>query len=341
MAMPSSGDPSQPELLDLLTPALGTATAQRTLTLLAIDPAIATTGSVCTRAEVAMALNVALFADLLDRVPTAAAYVAEVEARGTRIVFDHGALRTIDGETGALPRGAAAFARILAPLGYAVAGTYPLPRLRMTGEAWVQQDFPEVIPQFFVSALHIKQLSPAAQQVADEVFGTSRDPLGEAERALLAALSRGGACDRTLAATALPGLVAASGRQHMMPKLDQYEALLADSKEAAWIASEGNAFNHATTRVPDVVALADRLRAEGKPLKAEVEVSANGRVRQTAFIADPVARRFRTDAGEVTRKVPGSFYEFISRDVDPATGRLDLTFDSGNATGIFAVTSAG
>ncbi|MFC4593621.1 hypothetical protein [Sphingobium sp. EP60837] len=37
--------------------------------------------------------------------------------------------------------------------------------------------------------------------------------------------------------------------------------------------------------------------------------------------------------------MPGSFYEFISRDVDPATGRLDLSFDAGNATGIFATTS--
>ena len=40
----------------------------------------------------------------------------------------------------------------------------------------------------------------------------------------------------------------------------------------------------------------------------------------------------------VERAVPGSFYEFISRDIGPATGRIDLTFDSGSATGIFAVT---
>ena len=70
-------------------------------------------------------------------------------------------------------------------------------------------------------------------------------------------------------------------------------------------------------------------------------MSANGRVRQTAFLAGKVVRQFRAGDGSLTqREVPGSFYEFISRDVDPATGRLDLTFDSGNATGIFAVTSA-
>ena len=38
--------------------------------------------------------------------------------------------------------------------------------------------------------------------------------------------------------------------------------------------------------------------------------------------------------------VPGSFHEFITRKVDPETGRLDLTFDAGNATAIFHMTRA-
>jgi hypothetical protein len=41
--------------------------------------------------------------------------------------------------------------------------------------------------------------------------------------------------------------------------------------------------------------------------------------------------------------VPGSFYEFISRDrVDPGNDKspLDLGFDSSNATAIFKMTSA-
>ena len=87
------------------------------------------------------------------------------------------------------------------------------------------------------------------------------------------------------------------------------------------------------------MALSDRLKAEGYPMKAAVEVSKNGRVRQTAIIADKVARPFlEADGSAVELDVPGSFYEFITRDIDPETGKLDLTFDSGNATGIFAVT---
>ncbi len=158
---------------------------------------------------------------------------------------------------------------------------------------------------------------------------------------MLDTLARDGACDAELALGGLSGLVRAFGPQHATPALADYETLLAASAEGAWIATEGNAFNHATDRVADVVALADALRAQGYPMKAAVEFSANGRVRQTAFLADKVARTFLlADGGVVEREVPGSFYEFISRDAVPGTDALDLTFDSGNATGIFAVTQA-
>lgn len=320
---------------------LGQARADDALSVLDIAPTLLTDGPQASRAQVAMALNVVLFARLLDDVPTAARHVAGVAARGERICFDHGALRTIDGETGALPSGHAAFARLLAPLGYAVAGLYPLPRLCMTGRAFAHRDLPEAIPQFFVSELHVAELPEAAQAAAARVFGTSADPLGAAEWALLDALAADHACDMALARAGLPGLARAFGRQHDIPALADCEALLAHSAEAAWIATEGSAFNHATDRVPDVAALAERLRAEGWPIKDSLEVSANGRVRQTAFRADTVTRPFRLPDGTTAgRTVPGSFYEFISRDLDPDTGRLDLTFDSGNATGIFAMTRA-
>src|SRR5690606_26998989 len=126
-----------------------------------------------------------------------------------------------------------------------------------------------------------------------------------------------GAAPFDRAAELLPLCVEAFGRHHGLCTVDDYETLLKESPEAAWIATEGNVFNHATDRVPDVVDLAERLRAEGRPIKPAVEFSSNGRVRQTAFRADSVERSFLNDAGVMTRRVPGSFYEFISRDVDP------------------------
>ena len=72
-------------------------------------------------------------------------------------------------------------------------------------------------------------------------------------------------------------------------------------------------------------------------------------VRQTAFRAATVQREFLTTTGRVTRAVPGSFHEFITRaelQASPAANdaaqgtRLDLAFDAGNATGIFGMTAA-
>ena len=79
-------------------------------------------------------------------------------------------------------------------------------------------------------------------------------------------------------------------------------------------------------------------------MKEKVEISSTGSVRQTAFKATRVLRQMRDANGDlVTRDVPGSFYEFISRDHvrDETTGeqKLDLRFDSSNAQGIFKMTA--
>ncbi|MFB0873353.1 MULTISPECIES: 2-oxoadipate dioxygenase/decarboxylase family protein [unclassified Sphingobium] len=325
----------------LLVHALGEDRARATFDMLVIDPALRVDqGPMVSRAAFAMAMNVALFDDLLRRVPSGAAYVADTLARGGKVVFDHGALRTVrfpEGPTGALPGGEDAFTRIFLPLGYEMAALYPLDRLKMTGRAYRHRDFPEAIPQFFLSELHVDRFDPEFAEAAQRVFGSSRDPLDAAAEALLARFAADGQAPLAEAMASLPAILAAFDRQHDAPDFADYQLLLSRSNEAAWIATEGNAFNHATDRVADVAALADRLKDEGRPMKERLEISASGRVRQTAFRADSVERAF---AGGDARQVPGSFYEFISRDIDPETGRLDLAFDTGNATGIFAMTSA-
>jgi hypothetical protein len=86
-------------------------------------------------------------------------------------------------------------------------------------------------------------------------------------------------------------------------------------------------------------------RSLGRPMKGSIDTSASGTVRKTAFKADPVRRTFRAEDGsDVEMTVPGSFYEFISRDV--VTGpdgkkRLDLRFDHGSAQATFKMTAAG
>ncbi|MBM3962916.1 MAG: DUF1338 family protein, partial [Planctomycetes bacterium] len=219
-------------------------------------------------------------------------------------------------------------------------GVYPLDRLGMTGRAFAHRDLPTAIAQFFVSELHPERFSPAFQVAVARVVGGSRDPLPLASKAMLADLGARGELPFDDACQLLPNLVCCFDRQHQEPRVSDYEALLAESPEMAWIATEGNAFNHATDRVEDVAATAADQRRRGRPVKPDVEVSRSGRVRQTAFRAALVERLFvDADGSLVTRTVPGSFHEFISR-AEEAPGVLDLRFDSGNATAIFGMTTA-
>ncbi len=309
-----------------------------------VHPALIRDGAEVSRAELAQALNMVLFADLLDRVPEGAAYAADASRIGRKIVFDHGALRTVAADNGALPVGHLAFDRILAPLGFTVAGLYPLPRLKMTGRAYAHADFPEDIAQFFVSELHVDQFSDEFQQAVSRVTGNSTDPLSTDSVTLLAELAAGKTLSREQAARLLANLVSCFACQHATVTRADYQILLAESAEMAWISTEGNAYNHVTDRVADVFALSDEQRALGRSIKDNVEVSANGRVRQTAYKAAQIQRPMREADGSVQLcTVPGSFYEFITRDAyvnEQGERVLDLTFDSSNATGIFKMTAA-
>ena len=292
-----------------------------------------------TRTEIALGLAALLFEDVQRRVPSARAYVAERLGAGRRLWFDHGALRTVAAPSGDLPVGIGAFTRLLEPLGYRMAGTYPLEALGMTGYAFAHDEASDAVPQYFVSELHPERFSPAFQEAVARVVGASRDPLRESARTDLAVLAREGSLPLEEAARLLPDLFACFDRQHPEPSLEDYALLLEESPEMAWIATEGNAFNHATDRVDDVFAVAEEQRRLGRPVKAAVEVSRNGRVLQTAFRAAPADRLFRDDAGRlVVRSVPGSFHEFITRH-RLEDGALDLTFDAANATSIFGMTS--
>lgn len=325
----------------LVESAVGRLRSERLFQAVQVDPALVQPlGESVSRAELAQAMNLVLLDDLLRRVPNGALYVLDKLRADDPVVFDHGAIRTVAWPSGRLPAGQEAIARILRPLGFEVSGTYPLDALKMTGRSFCHRDFPETIAQFFVSELHPERFSPEFQETVGRVLAPSRDPLSSAAIASLDKLSGMGTLPRDEARRLLPEIVSAFDRQHALPSLADYEALLAESREMAWIATEGNAFNHATDRVGDVLAVAERQKRLGRPMKEQVEVSASGRVVQTALRAARVERGFVDANGElVLRSVPGSFFEFITRHRGD-DGRLDLGFDTSNAQGIFKMTEA-
>jgi hypothetical protein len=290
------------------------------------------------RADIAHALHVVLYADLMEVVPSAAAYAVDQRAAGRGVVLDHAAVRTVAWPAGALPPGVEQVTRILRPLGYERHATYPLTTLRMTGHAYAHVDRPEVVPQWFVSELHPDTFSPAFQDTVTRVLDGSTDPLDAVTGARLERLATERSLPEADAVALVDALRHAFGRQHPLPTDRDHDVLRAESAEMAWIATEGTTCNHCTDRVDDVEAVAAAERHRGRPIKDRVEVSTSGRVRQTAHRAVTVVRCLRTLEGDVVeREVPGSFFEVISRAERPEGG-LDLAFDAANATGIFAMT---
>ena len=301
-------------------------------------------GDRISRAAIAQAMNMMLFEDLVNRGPDAKKYADDRRREGKKIMHDHGAVRTVALEgMGELPAGEEAITRILRPLGYALNGTYPLERLKMTGRSHAQAEYPQELAQFFISELHPDRFSAEFQASVKRVMGSSRDPLTPEAKTLLKELEQGRSLPVGEAARLLPVLASVFNRQHDEPAVADYEVLLAESPEMAWISTEGNAFNHATDRVGNIDELVEEQKSLGRPMKATVETSQSGRVRQTAFLAARVQRRFRESGGStVVKEVPGSFYEFITRLPLPSEGGrtgVDLSFDSSNAQAIFKMTA--
>ncbi|MES2207754.1 MAG: DUF1338 family protein [Pseudomonadota bacterium] len=294
------------------------------------------------RAEIAFALALRLLAELVRRVPESTLYIERIQKHQQNLIFDHGALRTVDWFSGQLPRGEASFTRFLTALGYTHAATYPLTRLKMTGRSYAHEDFPEDIPQYFVSELHPDRFSSDFQQAVSRVVGTSRDPLSPDDIALIEQLRRDKSLPIEQAKQLIVSLAGCFDRQHEPITVEDYALLKNESAEMAWIATEGNAFNHATDRVENVLTLSEELRKEGFTIKDTIEISQTKRVRQTAIKATQVERPFKQNENNINMTVPGSFFEFISRDFFEENGitKLDLAFDASNATGIFKMTEA-
>ncbi|NBB10846.1 DUF1338 domain-containing protein [Pseudomonas sp. SLFW] len=294
------------------------------------------------RVWLAEALNLCLFHKLVQAVPDGLRYVDEQFESGRKVVFDHGAIRTVDwAQNGELPRGRQAFSRLLEPLGFTDVRTYPLTKLNMTGWGYRQMDLPEDIAQFFVSELHPGRLSQAFQDAVSRVVSSSRDPLTPDDLSILQRLRTTRHCSLEEATRLLPGLYRAFGRQHGVVQEADYRQLLGESAEMAWISTEGNSFNHLTDRVDNLEAtVEEQIRLE-RPMKDSIEVSTSGRVMQTAYKACTVSRELLNAEGVLkTHQVPGSFVEFIQRKIDPENGNIDLNFDSSNAQGIFKMTAS-
>ena len=213
---------------ELLTALVGGDRANRLLSTALLPPRLAgeeqPRGQV-DRATAATALGLVLLDDLLERVPSGARYVEAQRSAGRRIVLDHGAVRTVDGPSGALPPGVESLRRVLVPLGYEEAGRYPLDRIHMTGKVFTHTDLPEDVLQYFVSELHVDRLAPPAREAAERVVGASADPLTPEVAGLLDRLADRRWLPLDDAVRLVRGVARCFGRHHPDPRLADYETL--------------------------------------------------------------------------------------------------------------------
>jgi len=205
------------------------------------------------RLVIAHALNVALFMDLLRRVPSGRIYVDTQTSANRQILLDHGAVRTVAWPSAStvLP-GVEQVSRVLEPLGYSRRETYPLARLRMTGYSYAHIDNADEVSQWFVSEFHPDEFSPAFQSTVARVIGSSADPIDVTAAGHLDELTSEHSLTVKDALALMPILFSCFDRLHERPLESDYNRLVAESAEMAWIATEGAMFNHATDRVEDV-----------------------------------------------------------------------------------------
>jgi hypothetical protein len=260
------------------------------------------------------ALLAALWRDYTASTPQAERIHQLLAERGEHVGNDHVALRTFG-----LPGiGIAALARPFETLGWLEQpDRYTFADKKLDARYWRHPD--PALPKIFISELRTAELSAAAGRIID---GLVRQlPAGFGARADLPY----------------------AGRPWHVSRAD-YEALLAESEYAAWVAAFGFRVNHFTVSVnalttfPDLPALNAFLVDHGFRLNEAggvIKGSPAERLEQSATLADLVA----VELADATVRIPSCYYEFARRYPLP-DGELFHGFVPASADKIFESTDA-
>lgn len=262
----------------------------------------------------------ALWADYVATTPQAERIQRLFAARGERVHNDHVAFRTFSCVAGGAARSALGLAAIAAPfekLGYVERDRYRFEDKKLIAKYWQHPD--QSLPKIFISELCVAEMSPATQAIIGTLV--AQLPAGFAQRADLPWAGRPWQCTRA-----------------------DYEALLAESEYAAWLAAFGFRVNHFTVAVnalttfaglPELVAF---LAAEGFRLNAAggtIKGTSADLLEQSSTLAETIA----VDLAGETLQLPSCYYEFARR-YPLENGELFHGFVPASADKIFESTDA-
>lgn len=252
-----------------------------------------------------------LWRDYVATTPQAERIHALLAGRGELIRNDHVALRTY----GAPGIGLTALARPFEALGWQPRDRYRFDDKHFVARFWQHPD--PALPKVFISELVLGELSADAQQ---RIAGlVAQLPAGFGERADLPY----------------------AGRPWQLAYAD-YEALLAESEYAAWVAAFGFRVNHFTIDVgalstfPDLQALDAFLVEHGFTLNDAggiVKGTPAERLEQSSTRADSIEVAFADRAA----RIPSCYYEFARRYPLPS-GELFQGFVPASANKLFEST---
>lgn len=233
------------------------------------------------------------------------------ESRGEQVVNDHIAFRTYD-----LPGlDIDTLARPFLAAGYRPGGRYEFPEKKLDALHF-EPPSPD-LPLVFISALDVSAFPEEVQRIIREL-AAQVDPADVARDDFLY-----------------------SGRPWRLD-LSTYEALLAHSEYAAWVAAFGYRPNHFTVRVndlctlPSLEAVNELLEQNGFVLNAsggKIKGSPEQLLEQSSTLANRVEVAF----SDTRATIPSCYYEFARRYAGP-DGELYMGFIAASADRIFEST---
>ncbi len=255
----------------------------------------------------------ALWRDYVASTPQAERIHALLASRGETIRNDHVALRTFD----APGIGLSELGRIFEEHGWALqADAYAFPQKRLRARYWRHAD--PTLPKVFISELLLGEMSPAVQQTISALVSQLSGDFGQRDD--------------------LPW----AGRPWKVTHV-QYQALLAESEYAAWVAAFGFRVNHFTVDVnalstfPDLAALNAFLVEHGFVLNdagGAIKGTPAELLEQSSTRADSIDVTF----DDATVRIPSCYYEFAKR-YPLASGELFQGFIAASADKIFESTN--
>jgi hypothetical protein len=230
---------------------------------------------------------------------------------GAPIVNDHIAVRSFNFPNS----GVEAFAKHLLAMGYEKGGSYHFANKHLDAAHYEHSD--PTVPKVFISELQVASLSPQAQDIVQRLTGQVSDELYQRPEVFF------------------------SGRPWQLSYSD-YQALLAESEYAAWLAAYGYRANHFTVSVNQLAgydslqAVNQKLIAAGFTLNSvggEIKGSPEVLLEQSATMADQTEVVF----SDSKHSIPSCFYEFALRYAKP-DGELYSGFVEASADKIFSST---